>query len=221
MGAPGRGPWRGGWGRDPGGPGGRGAPAGGALGTGLRPASAAGRSAPPDSTLARDSTASTACSARSPAGARSAGAGRLPAPPAEGAGAAFSFGAEPLVLAGLLAWTGSSGGCSLRTRPSFFARRRTRSACASSIPEECVLTPMPSANERSRHSLFVSPSSLASSWTRIFAAKFFLTSPSSCRWARTAHESVRIAVPYPRAVRVTGTNTGVTGTRAGCRLRSS
>jgi hypothetical protein len=221
MGAPGRGAGRD-WGRDPGGPGGRGAPVGGALGIGLRSVSAAPRSAPPDSTLARDSTPATACSARSPAGPRSAGAGRLPpAPPAEGAGAAFSLGAAPLVVAGLLASTGSSGGCSLRTRPSLFARRRTRSACASSIPEECVLTPMPSANERSRHSLFVSPSSLASSWTRIFAAKFFLTSPSSCRWARTAHESVRIAVPYPRAVRVTGTNTGLTGTRAGCRLRSS
>jgi hypothetical protein len=100
-----------------------------------------------------------------------------------------------------------SVGCSWRTRPSRSARRRTRSACASSIPEECVFTPMPSAKQRSRHSLFVSPSSLASSWTRIFAAKFFLTSPSSYRWARTAQGLVRIAAPYPRADRMTGTNT--------------
>jgi hypothetical protein len=64
-----------------------------------------------------------------------------------------------------------------RTRPSRWARRRTRSACASSIPEECVLTPMPNARQRSRHSLLVSPSSLASSWTLIFAAKFSLDLP--------------------------------------------
>jgi hypothetical protein len=72
-----------------------------------------------------------------------------------------------------------SSGCSARTMPSRRARRRTRSACASSMPDECVLTPIPSLRLRSRHSLFVSPSSLASSWTLIFAAKLLVTSPSS------------------------------------------
>jgi hypothetical protein len=66
---------------------------------------------------------------------------------------------------------GSAAGCSSRTRPSRSARRRTRSACASSIPEEWVFTPMPNLRHRSRHSLFVIPSSVASSWTRIFLAK--------------------------------------------------
>jgi hypothetical protein len=105
---------------------------------------------------------------------------------------------------------GASGWRS-RTRPSRWARRRTRSACASSMPEECVLTPMPNARQRSRHSLLVSPSSLASSWTRIFAAKFSETSPSVFSWARPTHRSVRIAVPYPRADPATGTNTGTLG----------
>jgi hypothetical protein len=78
-----------------------------------------------------------------------------------------------------LTGAGDSDGCSGRVRPSRLARRRTRSAWASSMPDECVLTPMPNRRHRSRASLFVSPSSLASSWTRIFAAKLSLTSPSS------------------------------------------
>jgi hypothetical protein len=216
MGRPGGGPLGRGIGREAGGAEGL----GGALDAGgLRDVSA-GRPARSFSIVVRESTASTACSARSPAGdRRSADApGRLStASPRAGADAAFS-------LAGALAFvdvTGSSGGCSLRTRPSFLARRRTRSACASSMPDECVLTPMPSVKARSRASLFVSPSSLASSWTRIFAAKFSLTSPSSCCWARTAHALVRIAVPYPRAVRVTGTNTGFSDHPAGRHLHST
>jgi hypothetical protein len=113
---------------------------------------------------------------------------------------------SPVAALGL----GASGWRS-RTRPSRCARRRTRSACASSMPEECVLTPMPNARQRSRHSLLVSPSSLASSWTRIFAAKFSETSPSVFSRARSTHEPVRIAVPYPRADPATGTNTGMLG----------
>jgi len=104
-----------------------------------------------------------------------------------------------------LAGLGSSG-CSGRVRPSRSARRRTRSACASSIPEECVLTPIPNARERSRVSLFVIPSSLASSWTRIFAAKVVSDQPFVFPWARTAHLLVRIAALHPRADRCPGTN---------------
>jgi hypothetical protein len=46
--------------------------------------------------------------------------------------------------------------------------RRTRSAWASSMLEEWVLTPIPSASDKSSVSWFVIPSSLASSCTRIF-----------------------------------------------------
>ena len=69
------------------------------------------------------------------------------------------------------AGTGSSG-CTSRINPSRSARRRARSACASSIPDEWLLTPMPRTAARSSISLLVSPSSRASSCTRIFAAKW-------------------------------------------------
>ena len=65
-------------------------------------------------------------------------------------------------LAVFLTGSGSSG-CWSRRRPSASALRRTRSACASSMLDEWLFTPMPSAMQRSRHSLFVSPSSRASS----------------------------------------------------------
>ena len=105
---------------------------------------------------------------------------------AAGRGRALASGLPPLTCFG-------SSGCSSRVRPSRLARRRTRSACASSMPEECVLTPIPNARERSRVSLFVIPSSLASSWTRIFAAKVVSDQPFVVSRARTAHVFVRIA----------------------------
>ena len=67
--------------------------------------------------------------------------------------------------------TGSSGGWE-RFRPSRSALRRTRSAWASSMLEEWLVTPMPIARHSSRPSLLVRPSSRASSYTRIFLAKF-------------------------------------------------
>jgi hypothetical protein len=73
-------------------------------------------------------------------------------------------------FAGFFSGLGSSGCCS-RMRPSRSALRRTRSAWASSMLEECVFTAMPRLTHRSRVSLLVRPSSLPSSWTRIFAAK--------------------------------------------------
>jgi hypothetical protein len=109
-------------------------------------------------------------------------------------------------LSALAPLAGFSSGCSDRTRPSRLARRRTRSACASSMPEECVFTPMPRSLERSSVSLFVIPSSLASSWTRIFAAKVVSDQPFVFLWARTAHVVVRIAALHPRADRRPGTN---------------
>ncbi len=70
-----------------------------------------------------------------------------------------------------LTTTGSSGWTS-RIRPSRSARRRARSAWASSMPDEWLFTPMPKTAARSSISLLVSPSSRASSCTRIFAAKW-------------------------------------------------
>jgi len=58
---------------------------------------------------------------------------------------------------------GGSGGCWERFRPSRSALRRTRSACASSMLEEWLETPIPIAKQRSRPSLLVRPSSRASS----------------------------------------------------------
>jgi len=70
------------------------------------------------------------------------------------------------------AFFGGSGssGCTSRLSPSRSAFLRTRSACASSMLEEWLLTPMPSASQRSSVSLLVSPSSRASSYTLIRAA---------------------------------------------------
>ena len=92
-------------------------------------------------------------------------------------GFAATFLAAAFLAGAFLTGAGSSG-CSSRTRPSRSALRRTRSAWASSILDECVLTPMPRSTARSRVSLFVRPSSFASSWTRIFAAN--VGSPAFC-----------------------------------------
>lgn len=145
--------------------------------------------------------------------------------------AAF-FGAAAFLVAALLpsddVAAGSAvaaAGCWSRIRPSRSARRRTRSACASSMPEECVLTPMPKARQRSRHSLFVSPSSLASSWTRIFLAKAAYDQPfvvdsgdephisfGSLAEARRAPLGADRST-YPRAAGVAGTNGARSATR--------
>jgi len=66
------------------------------------------------------------------------------------------------VLAAAGAEAGSSG-CTARLKPSRSALRRARSACASSIDDEWLLTPMPRSMQMSRASLLVSPSSRASS----------------------------------------------------------
>jgi hypothetical protein len=80
------------------------------------------------------------------------------APDATGAA---SVGADP-DLAGALLAAGSSG-CTGRRSPSASAFRRTRSACASSMEDEWLLTPIPRDKASSRPSLLVRPSSLASS----------------------------------------------------------
>lgn len=85
-----------------------------------------------------------------------------------------AFRAAAFWAAAFLAVFGScSGGCSSRIKPSRCALRRTRSACASTMLEEWLFTPIPNASVNSRVSLLVSPSSRASSYTRIFDGTFW------------------------------------------------
>ncbi len=86
---------------------------------------------------------------------------------ATAAGAAAAVGSEAdvaalVALAAFLAGAGSSGWTG-RRRPSASALRRTRSACASSMEDEWLLTPIPRERASSSPSLLVRPSSLASS----------------------------------------------------------
>jgi len=67
-----------------------------------------------------------------------------------------------------LAALADSSGCTSRRRPSASARRRIRSAWASSIDAEGLEAPMPSFWASVSSSLLVRPSSLESSCTRIF-----------------------------------------------------
>ncbi len=89
-----------------------------------------------------------------------AGASAPPSSSRAGAGAA-DFAAL-VAFAAFFAGAGSSGWTG-RRRPSASALRRTRSACASSMEDEWLLTPMPRERASSSPSLLVRPSSLASS----------------------------------------------------------
>ena len=86
--------------------------------------------------------------------------------------AAVFFLAGAFFLTALLTGFGSSG-CSSRVKPSRSARRRSMSAYASCREDEGALAATPAAPARSSTSLLVIPSSLASSWTRIFFAGTF------------------------------------------------
>ncbi len=121
--------------------------------------------------------------------ASSATTGSVAAGASAGAAVGASVGSAfaAAFFAGAFA-AGSSGWVS-RTKPSRSALRRTRSACASTTLEEWLFTPMPRSSQRSRVSLLVSPSSRASSYTRIFAAKC-RSAPSSLS---RAHGSSSVA----------------------------
>lgn len=80
---------------------------------------------------------------------------------------ASTFLAAAFFAAAFFAGLTSSGWAS-RFSPSRSALRRTRSACASSIEDDTLRTSMPISFDRSSASLFVRPSSLASSAIRIF-----------------------------------------------------
>lgn len=105
---------------------------------------------------------------------------------------AGAFFAAVFLAAAFLAGASGSSGCTSRTRPSRSALRRTRSACASTTLEEWLFTPIPSATHRSRVSLFVRPSSRASSYTRMLDGNCYLSdrgsgpTKQSVRWARPA-----------------------------------
>ena len=81
---------------------------------------------------------------------------------ADDAGAEDTARADLVTLAAFFAGAGSSGWTG-RRNPSASAFRRTRSACASSIEDEWLLTPIPRERASSSPSLLVRPSSLASS----------------------------------------------------------
>ncbi|HUY66659.1 MAG TPA: hypothetical protein VMV06_07570, partial [Acidimicrobiales bacterium] len=125
----------------------------------------------------RDGSAATRAAAGMGAG-RSAGSGEDrttpgseeprseltdPAPGAEAVGVAPEVDARTTrELAGGSGGAGASSVIGARRRPSASALRRTRSAWASSMLEEWLLTPIPSAKQRSSASLFSRPSSRAS-----------------------------------------------------------
>jgi hypothetical protein len=111
------------------------------------------------------SGASTLVAAAFFAGAFFAAAFFAGASPSTGAASAFFAAA---FFAGAFFAGFSSSGCASRFRPSRSALRRTRSACASSIEDDTLRTSMPISFDRSSASLFVIPSSLASSAIRIF-----------------------------------------------------
>ncbi len=76
---------------------------------------------------------------------------------------AVEAAAEALDVGAALGSSSTSGGCTSRRKPSRSALRRTRSAWASSMEDEWLFTPMPKETQRSSASLFVRPSSRASS----------------------------------------------------------
>jgi hypothetical protein len=83
-------------------------------------------------------------------------------------------GVASLVASGALAGFAASPGSTTRRSPSASARRRMRSACASSMDADGLDAPMPSFWASASNSLLVSPSSFESSCTRIFfCAKTF------------------------------------------------
>jgi hypothetical protein len=105
---------------------------------------------------------------------------------------------------------GSSGWCS-RISPSRAALRRTRSAWASSMLDEWLLTPIPSARERSSASLFVRPSSRASSYNRIFLGNCYIN--PFCWWSKERPRDPSILARSRTCSRSTATCDASTGAR--------
>jgi hypothetical protein len=100
---------------------------------------------------------------RDRSGRAGAGAGAGVAATDSEGGPTMSAGSLEAFAALAAGFSSASSGWAARRRPSRSALRRTRSAWASSMEEEWLLTPMPSDTHRSSASLFVRPSSRASS----------------------------------------------------------
>ena len=113
------------------------------------------------------STGAWAAGAWAWAGAWAAGASAVGTDAAGASAGAAALLAVPLaagaLLAAAFAAAGGSSGAEGRRSPAASALRRTRSAWASSMDEEWLLTPIPSDRQRSSASLLVSPSSRPSS----------------------------------------------------------
>jgi hypothetical protein len=98
---------------------------------------------------------------------------------AGGAGSLGTLGAAVVALVALMAFValaalGAGSAGTSRRRPSASARRRMRSAWASSMDADGLEAPIPSFWASASNSLLVRPSSLESSCTRIFfGAKTF------------------------------------------------
>src|SRR5207248_3346904 len=119
---------------------------------------------------------------RWPGGTRGPGGGMRRAPPGgggiglpvtlrggpAGAGGASGDGGAAGVSTGAAAAAAAASTIGSRRSPSWSARRRTRSASGSSMLDEWLLTPILSRSQRSRTTWFSTPSSRASSYTRIF-----------------------------------------------------
>lgn len=158
--------------------------AGGATGASATGAGGSGVSSEGGTAAATFST--TGATTTTGAGASTTG---LPSTTAAGAATSAAASAAAAFLVGFLPGLASSSGWTSRFRPSFSARRRTRSPWASSMEDEWLLMPMPRTLHRSTASLFVRPSSLASSWTLIFPATCAVNLSSSPNH-RSEHFSV-------------------------------
>jgi hypothetical protein len=157
----------------------------GAAGAGAASATGAGVGAGASTGAAFGASGFAAAGAGASATGAATGASTAGAAVSAGAASAAFAAAALLGLRTGFSIFGSSG-CSSRVRPSRSARRRTRSACASWMLEECDFTSIPSINERSSVSLLVIPSSLASSWRRTFFGTLAISLSSSTQAGRTS-----------------------------------
>jgi hypothetical protein len=131
---------------------------------------AAGAGAASDATGTGAVTAGAASTGAASTGAADGGVTLVGRTGASSAGTAGAAGV--VAFAALVAFSDSVG--TSRRSPSASARRRMRSACASSIDADGLEAPIPSFWASASNSLLVSPSSLESSCTRIFfGAKTF------------------------------------------------
>jgi hypothetical protein len=154
-----------------------GAAAGAGAGAGADGASGAGATAGSDTTGAETTGAGASAGAGGASASTGGASGALEGAGAGASGFALAGSSVVVVLAALVALVALTGlgssGCSSRIRPSRAARRRTMSQYASCSDDEWLLAAIPRSWHKSRVSLFVIPSSFASSCNRMFFATFW------------------------------------------------